>query len=213
MNNLTKNNEKYTTIKELTELYKVSDWTIREAIKKLFPEKLENGKTTFLSEFDVALIKDCILDNKRINLEFKHEVTTDADDMLIVAKAQQILLKKIEKLQNENEVMQPKAEFYDQICSSKTAIDISEVAKSLHFPIAQNKFLGRNQLFEILREEKILDNHNIPYQKYIDAGYFRTIEQKYTTPEGEVRISIKTVVYQKGVDFIKRTLNKQLISI
>ena len=47
---------------------------------------------------------------------------------------------------------------------------------------------------------------NIPYQEYIDRGYFRIIEQKFTTPEGETRISIKTVVFQRGVDYIRKLL-------
>jgi hypothetical protein len=46
--------------------------------------------------------------------------------------------------------------------------------------------------------------NNRPYQEFIDRGYFRVIEQKWTTPEGETKISIKTLVYQKGLDFIRR---------
>ena len=82
-----------------------------------------------------------------------------------------------------------------------TAIDIKAAANTLHF-----KNIGRNKLFEILRNAKILMWNNLPYQKYVDCGYFRTIEQKYTTHDG-VKISIKTLVYQKGMDFIRRTLN------
>jgi len=48
--------------------------------------------------------------------------------------------------------------------------------------------------------------NNRPYQEFIDRGYFRVIEQKWTTPEGETKISIKTLVYQKGLDFIRRQL-------
>lgn len=47
---------------------------------------------------------------------------------------------------------------------------------------------------------------NVPYQKYIDNGCFRMIEQKYQMPDGETRISIKTLVYQKGVDYIRKIL-------
>lgn len=37
---------------------------------------------------------------------------------------------------------------------------------------------------------------------------FRVIEQKYTVPDGEVRINIKTLVYQKGVDKIRKILEE-----
>jgi phage antirepressor YoqD-like protein len=45
---------------------------------------------------------------------------------------------------------------------------------------------------------------NKPYQKYIDNGYFRVIEQKWTRPDGETVISFKTLVYQKGIDYIRK---------
>lgn len=51
---------------------------------------------------------------------------------------------------------------------------------------------------------------NRPYQKYIDAGYFRVVEQKFDKGYGEIGINIKTLVFQKGVDFIRRKLNEEL---
>lgn len=106
-----------------------------------------------------------------------------------------------ERLELENKELKPKAEFFDAVADSKDAIEIGQVAKVLNFP-----GIGRNKLFGILRAKGVLMNNNIPYQKYIDKGYFRTIEQKYTMPDGETRISIKTLVYQKGVDAIRKLL-------
>ena len=68
------------------------------------------------------------------------------------------------------------------------------------------KGIGRNKLFEILRNKKVLDKSNIPYQKFVDSGYFRVLEQKYTTPSGETKINIKTMVFQKGVDYIRKII-------
>lgn len=107
-----------------------------------------------------------------------------------------------EKLRLENSEMKPKADFFDTVAGSKQAISLGDVAKILNYPK-----IGRNKLFEILRDQNILQNDNIPYQKYIDAGYFRVIEQKYNAGD-EVRISFKTLVYQKGVDYIRKTLNQ-----
>jgi anti-repressor protein len=97
-------------------------------------------------------------------------------------------------------LLKPKAEFYDDVAGSKDAIEISKAAKVLDMGI------GRNKLFEILRNKKILQYDNIPYQTYIDRGYFRTIEQKWTTPDGETKINIKTLVYQRGLDYIRKML-------
>lgn len=109
---------------------------------------------------------------------------------------------KMEALQKQNQLMQPKAEFFDAVTDSKTAIPLGDVAKILDMGI------GRNKLFEFLRQKSILTCDNRPYQKYIDAGYFRVIEQKYEV-NGEVRINIKTLVFQKGIDWIRKQLVKE----
>lgn len=109
---------------------------------------------------------------------------------------------KIETLKKQNQLMQPKAEFFDAVTDSKTAIPIGDVAKILDIGI------GRNKLFEFLRDKNILTSDNRPYQRYIDAGYFRVIEQKYEV-NGEVRINIKTLVFQKGIDWIRKQLVKE----
>lgn len=102
-----------------------------------------------------------------------------------------------EKLESENIKMLPKAEFFDAVASSKDAIDLGAAAKVLDIGI------GRNKLFELLRNKQILMQNNQPYQKFIDSGYFRVIEQKYVAGS-ETKISIKTLVYQKGLDFIRK---------
>lgn len=122
-------------------------------------------------------------------------------DAEILAKAvivaQNVIAQK-DKLISE---MKPKAEFFDTVASSKTAIPMDQVAK-----VIGKKGIGRNKLFAILRDKRILDRGNIPYQEYVDRGYFRVVEQKYTTPNGETHINIKTLVYQKGVDYIRRLI-------
>ena len=106
-----------------------------------------------------------------------------------------------EKLETENRSMLPKAEFFDQVASSKDAIDLGSAAKVL------NMGIGRNKLFETLRNKQILMQNNQPYQKFIDAGYFRIIEQKYVTGS-ETRINIKTLVYQRGLDYIRKLIKE-----
>ena len=99
----------------------------------------------------------------------------------------------------ENEKMKPKAEFFDAVVDSKDAIEIGQVAKVIGT-------IGRNKLFQFLRNNDILMKNNEPYQKYIDCGWFRVIEQKYTKPDGTIMINTKTLVYQKGVNAIVKML-------
>ena len=118
-------------------------------------------------------------------------------------------IEKIEKLQLENKQQAqqlieqaPKIEFYNDVTGSETTAEIGTVAKILGF-----KNVGRNILFDILRKQGILKADNIPYQKYVDNGYFRVIESKWNDyVTGDVKISFKTVVYQKGIEYIAKLL-------
>lgn len=107
-----------------------------------------------------------------------------------------------EQLLLENQAMKPKADFYDAVAESKTAIPMDQVAKVLDI-----RGIGRNKLFELLREKEILQRNNVPYQKYIDRGYFRVVETKFSKPNGDTSISIKTLVYQKGVEYIRKQVS------
>lgn len=111
-----------------------------------------------------------------------------------------------QRLALENKELAPKAEFYDAVTDSKDAIPMAEVAKVLDMGI------GRNKLFEFLRVRKVLQPDNVPYQKYIDNGCFRVVEQKFDRGCGEVGINIKTLVFQKGVDYIRRLILEDLES-
>ena len=120
-------------------------------------------------------------------------------------------IEKIEKLQFENKEQAqqlieqaPKVEFYNDVTGSETTADMKTVANVLNF-----KGVGRNTLFDILRKENVLQNDNRPYQKYIDSGWFRLIESKWNNPNtGDVEINFKTVVYQKGIEYIAKLLRE-----
>lgn len=118
-------------------------------------------------------------------------------EALKLAYEQQLLIEEKGRLIEE---MAPKAEFYDQVAGSSTAIDIGTAAKVL------NLEMGRTKLFSFLRENKVLMENNLPYQGYIDNRCFRVIEQSYGKPDGSRHVSFKTVVYQEGLMMIRRLL-------
>lgn len=99
---------------------------------------------------------------------------------------------------------QPAIDFYKAVTDSKTAIPMSQVAKVLDMGV------GRNKLFAFLRDEGVLMKSNEPYQEYVDRGWFRVVEQKYTRADGETHINIKTLVYQKGLSEIRRLYEKSV---
>lgn len=136
----------------------------------------------------------------RNELQPKFNVPTTFAEALRLAADQQ---EKIEEQAKLLEEQKPKVEFFDTVADSKTAISMNDVSKVLGI-----KGMGRNNLFEFLRNEKILMSNNVPFQIYVDRGYFRVIEQKYMK-NGEPCMNIKTLVYQKGVDFISKTIKNK----
>lgn len=98
--------------------------------------------------------------------------------------------------------MKPKADFYDTVANTESLFSMADVAKTLDMGI------GRNKLFAFLRDKGILDKDNHPYQKYVDAGYLRPIENHCKAGDNDVVYKC-TYVKQKGIDYIRKILLKE----
>lgn len=69
-------------------------------------------------------------------------------------------------------------------------------------------YSGRNTLFKFLRENGILMKDNVPYQRFIESGYFTVKE--FTLVKGDERKNIpQTFVSAKGVEFIEKLIEKK----
>ena len=122
---------------------------------------------------------------------------------MIMKRALEIANQKAEEATQKLLDNKYKIDFYDDVTGSSTTAEIATVAKVLNF-----KNIGRNTLFDILRKQGILQKDNMPFQIYIDRGYFRVVESKWNTPNGDVKVNYKTVVYQKGINFISKLLKE-----
>ena len=109
----------------------------------------------------------------------------------------------LEKVSFENKELQEEKKTNWIVTNSDDLFEMAEVAKVLNY-----KKYGRNKIFELLRDLDILRYNNQPYQKYVDLNYFKQIEQNYDNGFGEIKINLKTVVTQKGIDFIRRKLDE-----
>ena len=121
-----------------------------------------------------------------------------------VARAKKWIEEETERqeLRKTNKEMLPKAEFYDTVANTESLLSMGDTAKILDMGI------GRNKLFKFLRNKQILDSYNRPYQRYVDAGYFKLSEDKYMIGDNCV-VSTTTFVKQKGVDYIRKLLKKE----
>ena len=62
----------------------------------------------------------------------------------------------------------PRAAFADQVSSATNSLPVAEVAKIFG--------TGENRFFRWLRGQRFLMENNIPYQEYLDRGYFKVTE-------------------------------------
>lgn len=190
MNELSK--EKTMTIKEVAEVFGTSVETITLKVRELFPDKMKHGKTTYLNEKEVTLIK--------LNSVKKYEAETDLEMMLLQKKLDAWKDRKIETLQNnlnialfENQVLKPKALEYDLFISGKDFQEVGTVAKSFN--------IGRNKFFEMLRKEKILMDNNLPYAEY--KKYFKVV-YKPVSINGVIDNKPVTLFNPSGISYIAK---------
>ncbi len=100
---------------------------------------------------------------------------------------------------------QPLVEFANQVSNSENLIDMNAMAK---LAIEENIPIGRNRLFRWLRENEILMSDNLPYQKFIDRGYFAVKESVFETGS-MTKTYQQTFVTGKGQAFIICRLRKE----
>ena len=106
------------------------------------------------------------------------------------------------ELEEQNAKMLPLAKFAEAVTDSEDTVDMSTVAKVLNI-----QGLGRNKIFEILRNHGILDWKNEPYQRYVNEKWFKCSESLYYV-YGLPKVNVKTVIYQKGMMKIRELLEK-----
>ena len=93
----------------------------------------------------------------------------------------------------------PKVDFYDSVANSESLLTFEKVAK-----LIAKKGLGRNKMIGWLRDLKLLrktDSGNVPYQQYVNKGYFKLVESTRVI-NGYERVFTTTYVTQKGLDYI-----------
>jgi len=117
----------------------------------------------------------------------KKELSIEEMTLLVIQNMQS----KIADQSRQLEEQKPKVEFADKIVNTNNAISVREFGKVIG--------IGEKKFFEWLRDNKLLMESNMPYQKYVEAGYFKVIEWVL---EAKNQVKFKTLITGKGQLYI-----------
>jgi phage antirepressor YoqD-like protein len=146
-------------------------------------------------------IFDCLEENY-FNPKPQSPALPDFTNPVVAARAWADAMEQKQLAESKVEELAPKGEFYDTVADSESLMSMADTCKILDMGI------GRNKLFALLRDKGILQRDNMPYQRFVDAGYFKVVEGKYNVNDNVV-ISKTTYVKQKGIDYIRKLLSKK----
>ena len=110
-----------------------------------------------------------------------------------IARAKRWIEEKEQYIALENKVKadEPLVEFANHIQSSKNSISMNDMAKLA----AKNGIkIGRNRLFKLLRAKGILDDRNVPYQRYIEGQPWFEVNEFTYIANGQSNLSITTKI-------------------
>ncbi len=110
----------------------------------------------------------------------------------------------INKLNERIRHDEPLVEFANQVAGTENLIDMNAMAKLAR---AENIPVGRNKLYGWLKGKGVLMANNLPYQAFIDRGYFAVKESVIETPT-MTKTYQQTFVTGKGQGFVINLLKK-----
>jgi anti-repressor protein len=117
----------------------------------------------------------------------KKELSIEEMTLLVIQNMQSKIADQSKQLAEQK----PKVEFAEKIVNTNNAISVRDFGKVIG--------IGEKKLFEWLRDNKLLMDSNIPYQKYVEAGYFKVIEWVL---EAKNQVKFKTLITGKGQEYI-----------
>lgn len=197
--------EKMMTTKELAAVLGVDRSTITRAIQTVNSNlcstaqvKVENGKTTFLTEEQATAIKLEIQKHHNLQSRQIDTVSTETEENLIVMQAVAILQRKARELEERAAMAE---QVVHRIADGTGCYTMNQAAKALKLPY------GNIKLFERLRNEGLLNLDNTPRQEQVNQGNFKVIVKHVNDKVGN---KVVTLVTGKGLVYLAKRFNTEI---
>ncbi|HCE2195142.1 phage antirepressor KilAC domain-containing protein [Vibrio parahaemolyticus] len=153
---------------------------------------------TLVSGYSIKLRHAIIKRLEELETQSKPQIPQTYADALLLAATQ---AKELEEKNQALAIAAPKAEFADAIAGADKGVKLGQFAKTVG--------LGPVTIFRVLRELKIFmsrgDSYNLPYQDYVERGYFTVKQGTYET-NSQTRISHTALITGKGEIWLRKKL-------
>ena len=198
---------------DLPQAKKFKRWVTSEVLPQIrqtggyIPIKEEDDELTIMSK--AFMIAQKTIDNKQQQIEQQQQLIEQQQE--VIEQRQEVIELQQEVINNQQEVIEsqrPKVEFAEAVSESEDEIDMGTMAKLL---VKEDIKVGRNRLFKILIELNILMEDNLPYQRFLDSGYFRVIECKRYI-NNKVKLFEKTLITGKGQLYITKKIKEYFVN-
>lgn len=123
-----------------------------------------------------------------------NDINTHAGALKELSKVALELSQALEKI----EIDKPKIDCYDRVMNTEGLLSIEDFAK-----IYKEKLkLGRNKVYKYLRDIKVLQNNNLPYQKYMKF---------FEIKENTIKVNNKEILVKKL--YVKVDMQERLLKL
>lgn len=198
--------EKTMTTRELAGVLGVDVKTIQRTASKLFDPStlmsrvINGGKSQVFNEAQATAIKIELQNHSKIaqNGFNTFTITNDLEAWELQKRLDAYKDRRIAELTAEN--AEQKA-IIDRIENGKGCYSINQTAKALKLPY------GNIKLFEVLRNEGILNSDNSPRQEQINAGHFKVVVKFINDTVGHKPVTLTT---GKGLVYLARRFNTDI---
>jgi phage antirepressor YoqD-like protein len=223
--NMNQQAEKTMSSREIAELTGKSHTHVMRDTRKMFNDleldgssfgsvyKAGNGESRPCFNLDREMT-DCLLTGYSTKMrmavikrwrELEEQKSTDPMQALSDPATMRALLlnytEKVLELESTVHEQAPKVAFYESVGDSTGLLSMNDAIKSMNIPK-----MGRNKAMEELRSLNILQssltNRNVPYQQYINQGYFN-VKQKVIGNNQTVSVALVT---PKGLQWLYKKL-------
>ena len=116
----------------------------------------------------------------------------------IMQHALQLADERVKALESKIAQDRPHTEFGKAIAGSAASVKIGDWIKAINNEGSMK--LGRNRVFQWLRDNSFLQKDNMPYQRYVDQGLFEVRESLVVTSKGTFP-TFTTLLTGKGQEY------------